>query len=408
MFFTRALAATSVAALLITGLSAPAVSAPAPARHTPAAASSDVVHDWQRTSIRTIYPAVNPTPIPIGVLYLGFTSLAMYDASEAAGRARASQAAAVATAAHDVLATYFPGARTSLDADLAASLADVRDGRAQRVGEIIGARVADRLITSRAHDGRDDTSIVYDRVAAPGVWQPPPGGAMLAAWLGFVRPLVVKAPIRVDGPDALTSSAYAADYAEVKALGGATGSARTPEQTATAVFFNSNSAVMVGDALLRHLDAHPLGLAETARIFAVMHTAMADSAITCFRLKYDVGYWRPFQAVAGAGDDGNPATVPEAGWLSLLPNPPYGDYVSGHGCLTAPAIETIRQLMGESTSLTLHNIPLDIDVTFPNLTSIERDALMSRIWGGLHFRDAMDDAYLIGHTVADRAVAKLR
>ena len=28
---------------------------------------------------------------------------------------------------------------------------------------------------------------------------------------------------------------------------------------------------------------------------------------------------------------------------------------------------------------------------------------MSRIWGGIHFRDAMDDAYLIGHTVAQRA-----
>ena len=34
---------------------------------------------------------------------------------------------------------------------------------------------------------------------------------------------------------------------------------------------------------------------------------------------------------------------------------------------------------------------------------MEHDAFMSRIWGGIHFRDAMDDAYLIGHTVARRA-----
>jgi hypothetical protein len=408
MFLSRTLAVTSVAALLITGLAAPA----AAADRSRAATSSDVVLAWERTSFRTIYPAVDPTPIPIGVLYLGFTSLAMYDAAKAArsaGHRRASAEAAVATAAHDVLAHYFPAASAGLDADLRASLAVVRDGRVQERGEAIGARVAHRLITQRAHDGRNDASIVYDRDEAPGVWQPAPGGTMLGAWIGFVRPLVVKRSPRVDGPDALTSKAYAADYAEVKALGAATGSARTPEQTATAIFFNSNSAIMVADAVARHLEADPLSLTATARLFAVMHTAMADTLITCWRLKYSVGFWRPFQAIPGAGSDGNPATQPQAGWTSLLqPTPPYADYVSGHGCVTSPAIETVRQVLGERTSLTLHNIPLGTDRTYTDLTSIEKEAHASRIWGGLHFRDAMDDAYRIGHAVADRAVVKLR
>jgi len=404
MFLTRAFAITSVAALLAVGLSAPATAGPPP----PPAAPSRVVHDWQRTSMRTIYPAVDPTPIPVGVLYLGFTSLAMHRAAAAAGRVHGSKEAAVATAAHDVLAHYFPAASPSLGADLLKSLAAVPDGRTQRRGEAVGARVARTLIAQRADDGRNDTSVVYQRAEAPGVWQPAPDGAMLAPWIAFVRPLVVDRPLPVDGPDALTSSAYAADYAEVKAYGSVTGSARTPDQTATAVFFNSNSAVMVGDALLRHLDADPLPLAETARIFAVMHTAMADALITCWRLKYEVGFWRPVQAIAGAASDGNPATAPQAGWAPLVPNPPYPDYVSGHGCLTAPAVQTIRATLGEKTSLTLHNIPLNTDVTYPDLTSIEDDAFMARIWGGLHFRDAMEDAYSIGHRAADRALVRLR
>ena len=35
-------------------------------------------------------------------------------------------------------------------------------------------------------------------------------------------------------------------------------------------------------------------------------------------------------------------------------------------------------------------------------------AFMARIWGGLHFRDAMEDAYSIGHRMADRVLVRLR
>lgn len=67
---------------------------------TSGAASSTVVLDWERTSIRTVYTE-NLTPIPVGALYLGFTSLAMYRAVRLAGPWHGSAQAAVATAAHD-------------------------------------------------------------------------------------------------------------------------------------------------------------------------------------------------------------------------------------------------------------------------------------------------------------------
>jgi hypothetical protein len=369
--------------------------------------SASVVLAWEREAMDVIYPAVSPTPIPIGVPYLGFTSLAMYDAARAAGRVHGSQAAAVAAAAHDVLAAYFPASAARLDATLEATLAELPRGKVTRRGADAGHRVAARLIEDRADDGRNDTSIVYHRDPAPGVWQPAPNGAMLAPWLGFVRPLVVDEPVTVDGPDALGSAAYAADYDEVKRFGGETGSERTTEQTNTARFFNSNSAVMFGQALIAHLEQHPRSLLATAQLFAAMHTSMTDTLITCFRLKYDVGFWRPVEAIRGADTDGNDATVADPTWASLLPNPPYADYVSGHGCLTAPAVQTLRQTLGETTSLTLHSVTVDRDISYPDLTSIETAAFHSRIWGGLHFRDAMEDAYSIGHRTADLALAAL-
>ena len=45
---------------------------------------------------------------------------------------------------------------------------------------------------------------------------------------------------------------------------------------------------------------------------------------------------------------------------------------------------------------------------YATLTALEHDALHARIWGGLHFRDAMDDGYLLGHTVADQVIDAVR
>jgi hypothetical protein len=355
---------------------------------------------WQRTAMATIYPA---TPIPSGVPILGFTSMAMYDAASVSAHRRASsESAAVAAAAHDVLVHYLPTAQATLDAQLATSLATVPDGASEERGVRVGIRAAARIIERRSGDGYGDPTVHYTLPPGPGVWQPTaPATDMLVPWLGSLRPLVVHHPVHLDGPDPLSSTSYARDYDEVRLLGAATGSLRTPEQTATALFFNSNSATMVGDALVRHLEQAPMGLLPTARLFARMHAAMTDSIIECWQLKHDVGFWRPFQAIAAAGTDGNSRTLPQAGWSPLIPNPSYSEYVSGHAALTAPAVETIRLTLGEDTSLELRSVNGPPRV-YADLGSIEYEAFHARIWGGLHFADAMDDGYALGHEMARR------
>ena len=109
------------------------------------------------------------------------------------------------------------------------------------------------MIASRVDDGRNDTSIVYTRTPAAGVWQPPATG-MALAWLGFVDPVIAVEPVALNGPDALTSAGYAKDYDEVRRLGSATSTERTPRQTAIAQFFAPNAVVTYRDALCRHLD----------------------------------------------------------------------------------------------------------------------------------------------------------
>jgi hypothetical protein len=401
----RRLLTTAVSALLASLALSPVGGPPAQSAvtRTSVAEPSGVVRDWERNLVDTVYTD-NATPIPVGVLYLGFTSGAMLDGVERARKAHGSPSAAVAVAAHDVLTAYFPASTTELDGELAASLAGVPAGWARERGMEAGADAARAMIRSRSHDGRDNPrGIVYDRDPAPGVWQPEPGVTMLAPWLGFVDKLVVDRPIRVDGPDPITSWEYAFDYQEVKRLGSVNSTYRTPEQTDTVQFFNSNSAIMVSEGLLAYLDTHPMDLTGTAHLFAAMHAAMTDAVITCWRLKYQ-GFWRPYQAIRAGDTDHNPGTVADPTWAPLLPKPPYADYVSGHACMTAPAIEVVRRTLGEDTALTLHSHNTNAERTYATLGEIEFDAFHSRIWGGLHFRDAMEDGYAIGHEAARRAL----
>jgi hypothetical protein len=174
------------------------------------------------------------------------------------------------------------------------------------------------------------------------------------------------------------------------------------------VFFNTNPSIMLGDALIRRLEAEPQSLEDTVSLFAQIHAAVTDSAIRCWQLKRDVGVWRPVEAIARAAEDGNPDTTPQTGWTSFLPTPPYSDYVSGHGCFTAPTVAVIRARLGDDTPLELRSISLPGAVRpYATLSEIEHDAFHSRIWGGLHFRDAMADGYAVGRQTARKVMERL-
>jgi hypothetical protein len=402
MHVRRPAVALGVAVLTAAPLSV--VTAPAAVSAVAPGAPSAVAVAWQRIALRTIITE-GATPPQVAVLYLAFTSVAVDEAVQATrGMGSNAARAAVATAAHDVLSAYFSASQANLDADLAATLAHVPDGPGETEGVLSGRAAAAAMIGSRVGDGRGDPSIVYAKAPGIGIWQPAPGGAMATPWLGFVRPIIPTAPVVVDGPDAVSSAAYATDYEEVRRLGSVGSTERTQAQTDVARFFTFSPPFMYRDALCRHLDAEPVSLERTARLFALIDASVANAMIETFRLKFEVGFRRPFQAIATV-DDGNPATEPEAGWAPLVPNPAYSDYTSGHAAATSPMAETIRNMLGDDTTLVLRNPVLGVERTYTTLTALEHDALHARIWGGLHFRDAMEDGYDLGHRTAEAVAA---
>ena len=188
-------------------------------------------------------------------------------------------------------------------------------------------------------------------------------------------------------------------------------SSPTPEladEALTARFFSVNPHIMYRNAVCDLLTTSPMGLRDTTRLFATIDTAGATAAIETFRLKFEVGFWRPSEAINDLRDDGNSATDPQPGWLPLVPNPIYSDYTSGHASATAPFAEVMRRTFGDDVSLTLtkpNPAPAPPEVrTYTTLSDLEHDALHARIWGGLHFRDAMEDGYYLGHKTARRVM----
>lgn len=397
-------------AIMAVPLFTAAAAAPGPAE------TASVVSDWDAIATTTLFGDSTKASQEVFV-YLGFMHAAIYDAVvgvhgryrpyRSSGRAPhgASATAAAASAAHRILEVYSPYAQAALDANLAASLALVPDGIAKTDGVAFGERVAQNLIDSRVGDGRN-APVLYTKPPAPGVWRPtPPAFAPMAVpWLGGVTPLLVRsaAQFAPPPPPALTSRRYTRDFAEVKALGSATSTARTAEQTATALFFSGNAVLQFSAALRDQAATRSLDITDTARMYAAADMTMTDALITAWRAKLVYGFWRPSTAIQLADTDGNPATAADPAWTPLLVNPPYPDYVSGYNAIAAAGSRTLDNLFGPHLGLNLISTAVPGVVRhYDSGRDVRADVVNARVWLGIHFRTADVRARDVGVQVAD-------
>jgi hypothetical protein len=376
-----------------------------------------VVSDWNATAIATLAGDTSKAPQE-WFIYLGFMHAAIYDAvvgvkgryepyrfDDRAPRGTSATAAAAA-AGHKILETYSPYAQSALDAALAASLAGIPDGAAKTKGVAFGERVAQKLIDLRSNDGRN-APVLFTKPPAPGVWRPtPPAFAPMAvAWMGGVTPLLVRSATQFGPPPppALTSRRYTRDFAEVKAVGSATSTVRTVDQTATALFFSGNAGVQVNTALREQATTRGLDIVDAARMFAAVDMSVNDALITTWRAKLFYGVWRPSTAIQLADTDGNPATVADPSWTPLLVNPPYPDYTSGYNAVIASASGALEELFGRRhLDITLISTAVPGAVRhYDSGQALRADVVNARVWLGIHFRFADVAARNIGTHLAD-------
>lgn len=418
---TFALAAVTALVATVLG-AAPAVAQPE---------DSDAVRVWNlHASDALINGATAGTPgagqaPPVAQLHLAMVQGAVYDAVNSIvggyqpylpdlppASPSASQEAAVATAAHDVLvglgiAPVPPLPQVvldRLDALYAAALAAIPDGDAKTDGVAAGAAAAAAMLEARTNDGRF-VPFPWQVGTKPGEWRPtPPEFANNFGWVGKVVPFTLESAsqLRTKGPNALTSRAYARDYNEVKDLG-AVDSPRTEEQTVVVQLYVAHPAELFNRTFRVISEAQGLTLAEDARLFAMVNLATADSVIACFDDKAFWNFWRPITAIHEGENDGNRRTVGDPAWTPLVAAPPYSDHPSGYNCVSAAYMYTARAFFGTNKmDFSVVKTPGSADVvrTYTRFTDVVDDTIDARVYQGLHFRDADVQGAWIGERAA--------
>ena len=389
---------------------------------------ADAVTDWHAIAVQALATAAPPRPGPVTFLDLAIVQAAVHDAVQAIeGQfepyhveipgASGSPAVAAAKAAHDVLVNILPGQATSLDTtyhDYLAAHGLAEDDPGVGAGELAAAGI----LALRANDGRVPNPLPPAFIGgnAPGEWRPtpsnPPEGPppsfapMATPWLGAVPPFTLKGgdQFLAKAPPPLHSKRYAKDYHEVKALGARFNSARTPAQTDLAYFYAGNNFILWNRVLRDVAAAHTENIGDNARLLALGTLAIADAVIVAWENKIHYVFWRPITAIQEGDDDGNARTAGDPTWEPLLNTPNYPDYTSGANNVVGALTRTLELFFGTDhitfTVFSQHPLADPNTRTYHRFSDLSWDTVDVRIYQGIHFRFADEEARKQGRRVA--------
>ena len=157
----------------------------------------------------------------------------------------------------------------------------------------------------------------------------------------------------------------------------------------------------------RFVDDHDLDIVEASRFMAMVSVTYADALIACFDAKYTFAYWRPITAIRAGDTDGNDATIGDPTWAPVLPGTPnHPEYPSAHSCITPSGGRVIANFLGTtSIDFTVPSLTGLGDRRFATVAALEAEVGNARIWGGIHFRSAVEDGAKIGMRVTNWILA---
>ncbi len=332
----------------------------------------------------------------------------------------ASEEAAAAEAAHDVLVSLMPAQQSVFDSALTSSLAKVPDGRAEDAGVAFGKLVAQSMLAERADDGSTDV-VTYVPGTGPDDWQPTPPAfapAALPQW-ATVDPFGISSPdqFRADPPPSLTSPEFTAAFNQIKSLGASNSTTRTAEQTDIARFWAGPSGTVQPpghwNSIARSVaGAQHNSLEDNARMFALLNIGMADALITAWDSKFEYSFIRPVTAIRNADNDGNPDTVADAAWSPLLTTPPHPSYMAAHSSLSATAATILAEFYGNDAIAFTSSAEVSaggqvITRSFNGFWQAAQEAGASRIYGGIHWSFDNQAGLKAGHSVGEFIVGNL-
>lgn len=296
-----------------------------------------------------------------------------------------------------------------LDAQLGDTAPDILE-RSRALGEAIAAHVLDWS----ASDG----GAVVDNLGFPFEWELTPGPEhwvptstialqqtpLLPAW-GNNRTFAMPdgAACDLPPPPAYSEDPGSPFYKEAYEVYETT-STLTPEQTEIARFWADDAMLTYtppGHWIAIALDIakrDDLGAEVRADLFARLGISLADAFIGCWHSKFEYDLVRPVTYINRLID---PA------WGTLVVTPPFPEYPSGHSTQSGAAAEVLTGVLGENFAFVdaSHGDDGLSGKSFASFWDAANEAGISRLYGGIHFRSAIELGLEQGRCIGAYALA---
>jgi vanadium-dependent haloperoxidase-like protein len=377
--------------------------------------AADVVTDWNEIAVAAGYTAgIAP---PAQSRQITIVQLAVFEALNAiepryrpyrkprTAEPDRSPELAAAAAAHYVLVRFYPDQAKAFDTAFQPTLDLVADAKARARSVELGEAVAAEVLAERKDDGADAPN-TYRPFTTAGRYVPTvfPLGSR---W-GAVRPFVLERgdQFRPPAPYALTSAAWAKDFAEVKRMGAKVGSARSAEQTDIARFWEFVGPGTYFPMVRQVARAKGLDALARARLFALASMAGADAMIAVLDAKYTYNFWRPVTAIRNADLDGNEATEIDPAWEPLITTPMHPEYPCAH-CITQTAVAQVLQAFfgDEVPRFTLRSPTAPgVERGYSRLSDYVSEVVNARVYDGVHYRTSGEVGVAMGRKIGQYVV----
>lgn len=384
-------------------------------------ARANVVTDWNAQILlySNIGNATLVPPIPVGrpgppgLLDIALAHVAIHDAvqaiegkfqpyyySDSSQLGAGSPAAAVAAAAHRMLVLLYPGQQSRLDAFYTAYLT-ANGIDPLNPGIAVGEAAAVAVHTAHYRPTNTPFTPFFGN-SSIGQWRS--AQPMAFQILTVTRPFTLNraSQFRPEPPPPMTSTKYAREFDEVKALGSA--AAHPNATTDVARFWSVNFGAQWNETMRQLANAKGLTVGDSARIFALANLSAADAAIAAWEAKIFYNFWRPSTAIHDGDNDPNAKTAGDITWTALFgPDPLYPDYVSGANSLTGAFTGLLRLYFGDQVNYSVKSSsPLTgtPERFYTSFSQAAQEVVDARILLGIHFRSADEDARQLGNRIA--------
>jgi hypothetical protein len=143
-----------------------------------------------------------------------------------------------------------------------------------------------------------------------------------------------------------------------------------------------------------------LSFEKTMLLHAVVACSLHDAFISCWDEKYRSNRLRPETMINKYIDEK---------WKPLLQTPPFPEYTSGHSVISTTVAELLTHFVGNEIAFT-DTTEMYIGLParkFKSFRTAADEACISRLYGGIHYRDAIENGKEQGERIAKFILQRL-